>query len=47
MTTAAGICAVVDLVIKEKKLKGLVKQEQISLDQFLANRFGKYYAISK
>lgn len=44
MTTAAGICTVVDLVLKEKKLKGLVKQEQISLDQFLANRFGKYYA---
>lgn len=44
MTTAAGICTVVDLVIKEKKLKGLVQQEQISLDQFVANRFGKYYA---
>ncbi len=47
MTTAAGICTVVDLVIKEKKLKALVKQEQISLDQFLANRFGKYYALNK
>ncbi|MCC2645781.1 MAG: hypothetical protein K0R49_644 [Burkholderiales bacterium] len=47
MTTAAGICTVVDLVIKEKKLTGLVKQEQITLDQFLSNRFGKYYAISK
>lgn len=46
MTTAAGICTVVDLVIKEKKLKGLVQQEQISLDQFLSNRFGKYYALS-
>lgn len=43
MTTAAGICTVVDLVLEEKKLKGLVKQEQISLDQFLANRFGAYY----
>ncbi|MCC2625965.1 MAG: hypothetical protein K0R14_1838 [Burkholderiales bacterium] len=47
MTTAAGICTVVDLVIKEKKLKGLVKQEQVSLEQFLSNRFGKYYALSK
>lgn len=47
MTTAAGICTVVDLVLKEKKLKGLVKQEQISLEQFLTNRFGKYYADNK
>lgn len=47
MTTAAGICTVVDLVIKEKKLNGLVRQEQISLEQFLANRFGKYYAFKK
>lgn len=47
MTTAAGICTIVDLVIKEKKLKGLVKQEQVSLEQFLDNRFGKYYALSK
>lgn len=46
MTTATGICTLVDLVVHEKKLKGLVKQEQVSLDELLANRFGKYYAKS-
>lgn len=44
LTTATGICTVVDLVVHEKKLSGLIKQEQISLNQFLANRFGGYYA---
>ncbi len=47
MTTASGICTVVDMVIKENKLKnndGIIKQEQISLKDFLANRFGSYYA---
>jgi saccharopine dehydrogenase-like NADP-dependent oxidoreductase len=43
MTTAAGICTIVDLVVHEKKLSGLVKQEQVSLKEFLANRFGSYY----
>ena len=44
MTTAAGICTVVDLVVKHKKLAGLVKQEQVSLSELVANRFGSYYA---
>ena len=44
MTTAAGICTIVDLVVHEKKLSGLIKQEQVSLTEFLANRFGSYYA---
>lgn len=44
MTTAAGICTLVDIVVHEKKLSGLIKQEDVSLDQFLQNRFGKYYA---
>lgn len=47
MTTAAGICTVIDMVMHEKKLTGLVKQEQISLKEFLFNRFGSYYAQSK
>jgi saccharopine dehydrogenase-like NADP-dependent oxidoreductase len=44
VTTAAGICAVVDLH-REGKLpkKGFVRQEQVTLGDFLANRFGKYY----
>lgn len=47
MTTASGICAVVDMVVKENKFKnntGIVKQEQITLSDFLSNRFGAYYA---
>ncbi len=44
MTTAAGICAVVDMVVHEKLFTGVVKQEQISLSNFLTNRFGVYYA---
>ncbi len=44
MTTAAGICTVIDLVMHEKRLTGLIKQEQISLPEFLGNRFGSYYA---
>ena len=44
MTTAAGICAVVDMVVHEKRFTGLLKQEQISLVDFVNNRFGVYYA---
>ena len=44
ITTAAGICAAVDL-FREKKLpgSGFIRQEQISLDAFLGNRFGSAY----
>jgi len=46
LTTASGICAMVDLVIQGKLPKhGLVRQEQASLSDFLANRFGRYYAV--
>jgi saccharopine dehydrogenase-like NADP-dependent oxidoreductase len=45
ITTAAGICAVADLLANGKlPQKGFVKQEDVTLDDFLANRFGKYYA---
>jgi saccharopine dehydrogenase-like NADP-dependent oxidoreductase len=45
LTTAAGICAMVDL-LREGKLpqSGFVRQEQADLATFLANRFGRYYA---
>ncbi len=45
LTTAAGICAMVDLH-REGKLpqSGFVRQEQASLADFLANRFGRHYA---
>ena len=45
MTTAASICAVLDLLV-EKTLpqKGFIRQEDIRLPDFLANRFGKVFA---
>jgi saccharopine dehydrogenase-like NADP-dependent oxidoreductase len=48
ITTAAGICAAVDLV-REGKLpqQGFVRQEQVDLPAFLANRFGRAYQQSR
>ncbi len=45
MTTAASICAVLDLLV-EKTLpqKGFIRQEDIRLPDFVANRFGKLFA---
>lgn len=44
LTTAASLCAVVDLHAQGKlPTTGFVRQEQVSLDQFLANRFGAAY----
>jgi saccharopine dehydrogenase-like NADP-dependent oxidoreductase len=45
VTTAAGISAVVDLVLEKKgRYQGFVAQEQFRLTDILANRFGRYYA---
>ena len=45
VTTAAGITAVVDLVLTSpRRYKGFVAQEQFSLPEILDNRFGQYYA---
>lgn len=45
ITTAAGICAVLDLLATGRlPQKGFVKQEDIALADFLANRFGRRYA---
>jgi saccharopine dehydrogenase-like NADP-dependent oxidoreductase len=45
ITTAAGICAMVDLLVAgQLPKKGFVRQEQADLKAFLANRFGQYYA---
>src|SRR5579862_3697005 len=45
ITTAGGICAVLDL-LREGHLpqSGLIKQEEIGLEAFLGNRFGRVYA---
>ncbi len=45
VTTASAICAALDLV-SEGRLpqQGFVRQEEIGLAEFMANRFGKHYA---
>ncbi len=48
LTTAAGICTVVDLYFGGKLSgTGLVRQEQVKLSDFLKNRFGQNYHGSK
>lgn len=45
VTTASGICAMCDLLVQGKlPQKGFVRQEEAKLADFLANRFGRYYA---
>jgi saccharopine dehydrogenase-like NADP-dependent oxidoreductase len=45
VTTAAGITAVVDIVLGSNgRYGGFVAQEQFRLPDVLANRFGRYYA---
>lgn len=45
VSTAAGVCAVVDLFFEKKaQLKGLIFQEQFNLHDVLSNRFGRFYA---
>ncbi len=45
ITTASGICAVLDMLANGTlPARGFVRQEDIALDAFLANRFGSAYA---
>jgi saccharopine dehydrogenase-like NADP-dependent oxidoreductase len=44
ITTAAGICSVVDIVLNGHDYQGFVAQEQFRLSDILNNRFGAYYA---
>jgi saccharopine dehydrogenase-like NADP-dependent oxidoreductase len=48
ITTAAGICAALDL-FREGRLpqRGFIRQEQVELPAFLANRFGRAYQQSR
>jgi saccharopine dehydrogenase-like NADP-dependent oxidoreductase len=44
ITTAAGICAVVDLHTEGRiGRQGMIRQESVALEAFLGNRFGSYY----
>lgn len=45
ITTAAGICTVLDLLAQGKlPQRGFVKQEDVQFQDFINNRFGRYYA---
>jgi saccharopine dehydrogenase-like NADP-dependent oxidoreductase len=45
VTTAAGICSVVDLVMQNPgRYQGFVRQEDFSLVDVLDNRFGRHYS---
>src|SRR5918998_2931783 len=45
VTTAAGICAMLDLLVAgQLPQKGFCRQEEVDLGTFLANRFGRVYA---
>jgi saccharopine dehydrogenase-like NADP-dependent oxidoreductase len=45
VTTAAGVCAVADLVLSDSsRYRGFVTQESFCLGKVLDNRFGRYYA---
>ena len=45
VTTAAGICAVADLVVTHpQRYSGFVAQERFRLPEILRNRFGRYYS---
>ncbi len=45
VTTAAGVCSVVDLVLSEPvRYHGFIAQETFPLSAVLSNRFGRVYA---
>lgn len=45
ITTAAGICGVLDLLAEgQLPNRGFIKQEDINYREFIANRFGRYFA---
>jgi len=47
ITTAGAICAVLDMLSAgDLPQSGLIKQEEIKLQPFLANRFGRCYAMA-
>ncbi|MDW8312240.1 MAG: saccharopine dehydrogenase NADP-binding domain-containing protein [Burkholderiales bacterium] len=48
IATASGVCAVVDL-FRAGRLpqRGFIRQEQVSLPEFLANRFGRAYQAQR
>jgi saccharopine dehydrogenase-like NADP-dependent oxidoreductase len=44
ITTAAGVCSVMDIVLSEKPARrGFISQEAFGLQDILGNRFGRFY----
>ncbi len=44
LTTAAGVCTAVDLLMAgQLPNRGFLRQEQVALEDFLANRFGSHF----
>ncbi|MBI5851411.1 MAG: saccharopine dehydrogenase NADP-binding domain-containing protein [Planctomycetes bacterium] len=44
ITTAAGVCGVLDLLLQGRlPQRGFVRQEDVSYQDFIQNRFGRYY----
>ncbi|MEX2495457.1 MAG: saccharopine dehydrogenase C-terminal domain-containing protein [Woeseia sp.] len=43
ITTAAGVCSVMDIVLGGTPRSGFIPQEQFGLQEILSNRFGEYY----
>ncbi|HUD96284.1 MAG TPA: hypothetical protein VMO24_02005, partial [Woeseiaceae bacterium] len=44
ITTAAGVCSVMDIVLSEKTARrGFISQEAFGLQEILGNRFGRFY----
>ena len=47
LTTAAGLCAMVDLIALNRVFdRGFVRPEQVSLELFSKSRFGRYYVAT-
>ncbi|MCD6039220.1 MAG: lysDH [Gammaproteobacteria bacterium] len=45
LTTASSLCAVLDIILEQpEKFHGLIRQEQISLEALVKNRFGQYFS---
>lgn len=48
LTTAAGVCAMVDLMVSGKIADcGLIRQEDVFLEMFTGNRFGRHYDVDE
>lgn len=46
ISTAAGLCAAVDLMVSGRlPQRGFVRQEDVSLSDFVGNRFGNHYEV--